>query len=102
MNYEQWHRATYQHYDDPTEYNGQDIDYCKRCDMEPKYCDTDVCMECIDELEEMQEVSLCCGDTLHIDTNRCTSCYEWSESEFDEHCTEHNFNRKTFKYEYRK
>ena len=30
MNYEQWHNSTYQHYDDPTEYNGPDIDYCKR------------------------------------------------------------------------
>ncbi len=99
MNYEQWHNSTYQHYDDPTEYNGPDIDYCKRCDMNPKYEDTDVCSECIDEIEEMKEVSLCCGDNLHVDTNRCTSCYEWSESEFHEYCNDNNFNPKTYKYE---
>ena len=27
--------------------------------MNPKYEDTDVCSECIDEIEEMQQVSLC-------------------------------------------
>ena len=42
--------------------------------MNEKWEDTDVCSECIDELEEMQEVSLCCGDTLHVDTNRCMAC----------------------------
>ena len=85
-------------YDDPREYQ-DDTPQCKNCGCNPKYDDTDVCYECIDELEEMQEVSLCCGDTLHVDTNRCTSCYDWSESSFDEYCKEHNFNPKTYKYE---
>ena len=89
-------------YIDPTEYNGPDIDYCKNCGCNPKHDDTDVCYECIDEFDEMKETSLCCGDTLETDINRCYSCKEWSESVFDEHCTEHNFNPKTYKYEYRK
>ena len=85
-------------YDDPTEYNGPDIDYCKNCGEEPKVEDTHVCSDCIDHFEEMEQTSLCCGDTLHVDTNRCTSCYEWSESSFDEYCEDHNFNGKTYRY----
>ena len=88
-------RSTYG--DDPTEYNGADIDYCKNCDMEPKEYG-DVCAVCIEDFEEQMQTSLCCGDTLHVDTNRCTSCCDWSESLFDEFCTEHNFNRKTYKF----
>jgi len=90
-------RSTYG--DDPTEYNGHDIDYCKNCGEEPKDFGIDVCPDCVDHFEEMKQTSLCCGDTLDVDTKRCT-CGEWSESMFDEHCEEHNFNKSTYKYEY--
>ena len=84
-------------YTDPTLYNGPDIDYCKNCQMEPKAEDTHVCSDCIEHFEEMEQTSLCCGDTLDIDIKRCT-CGEWSESMMDEYCKEHNFNPKTYKY----
>ena len=99
INYENWVTGTRNsHGNDPIEYNGKEIDNCKRCDMNVKYDDTDVCSQCIDELEEMKEISLCCGDTLHVDTKRCTSCREWSESSFYEYCKENNFDKKTYKY----
>mgnify|MGYP001216951074 FL=1 len=99
INFESWANATHSSYgNDPTEYDIE-VDLCKRCDMYEKWEDTDVCSDCIDELEEMQQISLCCGDSLHVDTNRCTSCYEWSESEFEEYCIDNNFNPKTYKYE---
>ena len=97
--FEAWVKGTRSTYgDDPTEYNGDDIDYCKNCGEEPKWEDTDVCSDCIDNFEEMEQTSLCCGDTLQTDMERCMSCYEWSESMFDEYCEEHNFDRKTYKY----
>ena len=97
--FEGWVKGTRASYgDDPTEYNGADIDYCKNCGEEPKE-HGDVCADCIEYFDEMEQTSLCCGDTLHVDTNRCQACYEWSESLFDEHCEEHNFNRETYKYE---
>ena len=87
-------------YTDPTEYTGPETDWCKRCQSNEKYDDTDVCESCIDELEEMSEYSVCCTSRLHTDTNRCTECLEWSESEFDDFCNENNFNPKTYRYEY--
>ena len=98
INFESWANATHSSYgNDPTEHD-IDVDLCKRCDMLTlEY--GDFCIECIEEIEEMQQISLCCGDTLHVDTNRCTSCYEWSESSFDEYCIENNFNPKTYRYE---
>lgn len=83
---------------DPTECNDVDIDYCRNCQNNAKYDDTDVCEECIEDFDKQTQISLCCGDNLHTDTNRCMSCYEWSESLFDEFCEEHNFDENTFKF----
>ena len=97
MQFDDWLKSTRQSYQDPTMWDGE-VDWCKRCDSEPKYEDTDVCNSCIEELEEMRNNSLCCGDLLCVDKNRCTSCYEWSESEFENFCETENFNPKTYKY----
>lgn len=61
-------------YDDPREYQ-DDTPQCKNCGCNPKYDDTDVCYECIDEFEE------------------------WDETALDSYCTEHNINKKTYRYE---
>jgi len=74
ISYEGWVKGTRSTYgNDPTEYNGADIDYCKNCGDLPKEYG-DVCFICDEEFEEMEQ------------------------SEFDEFCTEHNFNRKTYKF----
>ena len=99
MQFKDWLISSRQGYDDPREYSGIDIDYCKNCQMHSKHDDTDVCEECIDNFEEQKQTSLCCSDTLAEDINRCTSCYEWSESMFDEYCKKHNFNKNTYRYE---
>ena len=89
-------------YIDPTEYNGPDIDYCKNCGCNPKHDDTDVCYECSEEFDEMDTYSYCCDATIDTDINICYDCKDHSETALDLYCREHNFNKKTYKYEYRK
>ncbi len=61
-------------YDDPREYQ-DDTPQCKNCGMNDKMDDMDVCSGCSDEFDE------------------------WDETALDSYCTEHNFNKKTYKYE---
>jgi len=86
-------------YTDPTEYNGPEVDWCKNCQSNPKWDDTDVCDECIDEFDEMKECSWCCGDTMDTDMKICYTCKDHTESEFDEFCRDNKFNPKTYRYE---
>ena len=55
IQFDDWLKSTRQSYQDPTMWDGE-VDWCKRCDSEPKYEDTDVCNSCIEELEEMREL----------------------------------------------
>jgi len=85
-------------YTDPTEYNGPEVDWCKHCQSNPKWEDTDVCDECIDEFDEMKGMSACCGALIERDMELCYRCKDHTESVFDEFCRENKFNPKTYKY----
>jgi len=85
-------------YDDPREYQ-DDTPQCKNCGMNDKIDDTDVCSGCIDEFDEWDTVSSCCDATIDTDILVCFDCKEHSETALDSYCTEHNFNKKTYRYE---
>tara|TARA_Y100001973_G_C5162212_1_gene314166 strand:- start:2 stop:301 length:300 start_codon:yes stop_codon:yes gene_type:complete len=86
-------------YTDPTEYNGPEVNWCKRCQSDEIYEHTHVCETCLDELEEMDTRSSCCDAEYHSDLERCYECKEWTTSMLDDECIETGLNPKTFKYE---
>lgn len=85
MNERDWIKATHSSYgDNPSEYNGPDLDNCKICDMEPKAHDTDLCDGCIDNMDEGKEISNCCSDTLQTDMGLCYGCKDHASSATEE------------------
>jgi hypothetical protein len=86
-------------YDDPRDYQ-DDTPQCKNCGMNDKMDDMDVCSGCSDEFDEMDTVSYCCDATIDTDMNLCYACRDHSETALDSYCREHNFNKKTYRYEY--
>jgi predicted nuclease of predicted toxin-antitoxin system len=53
-------------HEDPRDFQ-DDTEMCRMCDMNRKYDDTDVCEECIDELDEMSNYSYCCSASIDSD-----------------------------------
>lgn len=86
-------------YEDPREYNGPEVNWCKRCQSDEIVEDTHVCSTCIDDLEERERTSSCCGDTLHVDMQICYACKEHSSSLLEDECMETGLNGNTYRYE---
>ena len=67
LNYEDWHKSTYQHCEDPTEWNGTNPS-CKLCDKEiehmDEYCeDHQRCYYC-GEREECEDEGVNCNKMI--------------------------------------
>tara|TARA_R110000851_G_scaffold215339_1_gene368124 strand:- start:868 stop:1161 length:294 start_codon:yes stop_codon:yes gene_type:complete len=84
-------------HEDPRDFQ-DDTEMCRMCDMNRKYEDTDVCEECIDELDEMSKYSYCCSASIDSDILICTDCKDHSETALDSYCEDADFNRDTYKY----
>ena len=60
MNYNDWKGATYQNYNDPTEYN-QITRYCEICDIEEERTyfeeDTSICLDCYEQQQKEEETN---------------------------------------------
>ena len=97
FNYADWVTGTYQSYDDPTEWSGENR-RCKLCNKEAEnmdeYCEYHQrCIMCGDNddcgcEDEWSNVSNCCGATYHEpdypDNDICSACGEHSISAWDE------------------
>ena len=93
MNYEKWHKGTYQNCDDPTEWNGENRK-CNLCDKEAEnmdeYCeDHQRCMVCGDNddcncKEELSQISSCCEAKMDTDQKMCYECADHCSSVWEE------------------
>jgi len=93
MNYENWHKATYQNCDDPTVWNGTNPS-CKLCEKEieqhDEYCeDHQRCIMCGDNddcgcQEEFSQLSGCCEKKFIPETQRCSRCNKTASSSWED------------------
>jgi len=53
LNYEDWVKSTYQHCEDPTEYQDDNTIMCKLCEMNEVEEKGETCEECLEEIKAL-------------------------------------------------
>jgi len=84
-------------YTNPDE-NLVEVDLCKNCQMNEKYDSMDICYDCSDAFDEKDTISNCCSANIDTDRNLCYECKDNADTLLDDYCREHNFDKKTYKY----
>lgn len=85
-----------------TEPSGDDKRTCLKCHNNEPMEDFDICTGCCDELDDMNDISVCCEAYINTDINICSSCLDNSESMLKEYEQEFDYCNKHGKYECKK